>query len=78
VKKGDRPSEPVELVVRRIVGSDSIQDEVVLRFDHTDSVGAKVIEQHLNEAKDRLLGVPTKESNSNARARKSKPKRKQT
>jgi hypothetical protein len=76
VKKGDRPSEPVELVVRRTVGRDSIQDEVVLKYDHADPVSAKVIEERLNEALGRLLGVETKKLEYGVRASQSKPKRK--
>lgn len=78
VKKGDRPSTPVELVVRRTVGSDSIQDEVVLKFDHADPVSAKVIEERLNEALGRLLGVDTKKPAPGPRASQSKPRRKQS
>lgn len=78
VKKGDGPCSPVELVVRRTVGRDSVQDEVVLKYDHVDPVSAKVIEERLNEALGRLLGVETKKLESGARASHRKRKRKRT
>lgn len=56
VKKGDRPAAPIELVVRRTVGPDSVQDEVVMRCDHADAVSAKVIRERMNEVMGRLLG----------------------
>lgn len=78
VKKGDRPSAPVELVVRRTVGHESVQDEVVLKCDHADQVNAKLIEERLNEALGRLLGVATKDLDRGTQASRSKPKRKWT
>ena len=78
VKKGDRPSAPVELVVRRTVGLDSVQDDVVLKYDHADPVSAKVIEERLNEALGRLFGVEAKKLESGARASHRKPQRKRT
>lgn len=55
VDKGDRPSEPVELVVRRISGEGEFREELVLRFGHKDPVVAQNIGQSLSEALRKLL-----------------------
>lgn len=77
-KRGDRPSAPVELIVRRVVDDNSIRDEVVLRCDHADQVNADVIEARLNDALDRLLGPKTEKPASSAAPSRTKPKRKRT
>lgn len=38
VKKGDRPKEPVELIIRRVDDRSGFQEEVVLRIGHRDPV----------------------------------------
>lgn len=55
VKKGDRPSEPVELVVRRIDDRHGFHEETVLRLGHADKVVRKTVEQQLKKALSKLL-----------------------
>jgi hypothetical protein len=50
VGHGDRPAEPVELIVRRIDEVAGFKEELVLRFGHQDPVDPKLIQQRLNEA----------------------------
>jgi hypothetical protein len=55
IKKGDRPSAPLELIVRRVDRGSEFREEVVLRVGHTDLIDEKVIQQRINEALDRLV-----------------------
>jgi hypothetical protein len=50
IKKGDRPSAPLELIVRRVNKGLEFHEEIVLRVENKDLVDSKKIEQHLNEA----------------------------
>jgi len=56
INTGDRPSAPLELIVRRVDRVGEFREEVVLRIGHTDPVDEKVIEKRLNEALGRLVG----------------------
>jgi hypothetical protein len=62
VKAGDVASEPVELIVRRTVQGGTVQEEMVLRFNHTDPVSAKVVGERLGAALDRLLGIESRKA----------------
>ena len=55
IKKGDRPSEPLELIVRRVLTRDEFREETVLRIGHTDAVNKATLEQQLKEALRKLL-----------------------
>lgn len=55
VKKGDRPSEPVELIVRRVSKEDEFQEEKILRVGHDDPVDPKEIEVALRRALEKLM-----------------------
>jgi len=50
VKKGDRPSDPVELIVRRTGEGSEFREEVVVRLGHSDAIDAMATGQSLNEA----------------------------
>ena len=54
IKKGDNPSEPLELIVRRSDERNGFKEDVVLRIGHTDPVNEKVIEARLKELLDKL------------------------
>lgn len=55
VKRGDRPREPLELIVRRSVDGTHVEEEVVLRVGHTDAVDHASVERQLVEALKKLL-----------------------
>jgi hypothetical protein len=50
VKKGDGPSSPIELIVRRTGQGQEFREEVVLRLDPDDPVSGKMVGECLNEA----------------------------
>lgn len=56
IKKGDNPSHPVELIVRRSVDREHVADEVVLRLDHSDQIDAGQVQQRLLAALRKLTG----------------------
>jgi hypothetical protein len=55
VKKGDKPSDPVELIVRRVDDDREFREEIVLRIGHKDLVNEKAIEKLLNESLQKLV-----------------------
>ena len=55
VKKGDRPHDPVELIVRRVIKSGEIREEKVLRIGYDDPINDKEIERKLNDATQKLV-----------------------
>ena len=65
IKKGDRPSEPVEIIVRRVIDGDKFKEETVLRIGHTDPTNKAKIEAKINGALKRLVeGKKTKTDKS--------------
>lgn len=56
VKKGDRPSDPIELIVRRVEHGDAFLEETVLRINHSDPIDRAQIEALLDAAVERLAG----------------------
>ncbi len=50
VKKGDRPNDPVEVIVRRVGDGDKFVEETVLRIGHNDPVSGADIEASVNAA----------------------------
>ena len=55
VKKGDRPAEPLELIVRSIDDGRQFREEMVFRIGHNDPVDPKVIEKQVDEVLRKLL-----------------------
>lgn len=55
IKKGDHPSEPLELIVRRIHDGDEFREETVLRIGHRDVLDEDAMEKQLKEALHKLL-----------------------
>lgn len=54
VQRGDQRTEPVEVIVRRIVDGDKFQEETVFRIGHGDSVSRADLEIKLKAALKRL------------------------
>jgi len=55
VKKGDRPSDPIELIVRRVDDQEGFREEIVFRVGHEDHISQADIERRVNEALLRLI-----------------------
>lgn len=55
VKKGDRPADPLELIVRRAEDGEEYGEEITLRVAHTDHVEAAAIEGQIQKALQRLF-----------------------
>jgi hypothetical protein len=55
IKKGDHPSEPLELIVRRVHDAQEFREETVLRIGHKDTVEEAKVEQRLKDALRKLL-----------------------
>ena len=55
VKQGDHPSDPVELIVRRVSNHDEFREEAVLRMGHDQPVNPVEIEAALERALEKLL-----------------------
>lgn len=55
VKKGDRPSEPIELIIRRVEGGSEFREETIIRIGHNDAVDPREIERRLKDATAKLL-----------------------
>jgi hypothetical protein len=55
VARGDKPCDPIELIVRRMDG-DALREETVLRIGHRDGVNSGEIEALVNDAIERLAG----------------------
>ncbi|MGO4881849.1 MAG: hypothetical protein ACLP59_13630 [Bryobacteraceae bacterium] len=60
VEKGDRPSDAVELIVRRAGEGSELRQEVVLRFGHGDPIDAPAIRHSLNAALEKIVETHTK------------------
>lgn len=54
IRRGDQPSDPLELIVRRFDESETLREETILRIAHTDRVDPEEIERKLNAAVERV------------------------
>lgn len=54
VRRGDRPSDPVELIVRRVDYNDAFREERILRIAYDDPVDAAEIERLLRSGIERV------------------------
>ncbi|GAB5534431.1 MAG: hypothetical protein Rubg2KO_06800 [Rubricoccaceae bacterium] len=64
IKKGDRPSAPVEIIIR-LVDDREYRETKVIQLDPTDRVDAELIERALNQSLDQLsLPEPRKPNES--------------
>ena len=48
IKRGDRPSDPLVLIVRRVDEKNEYHEDMILRIGHTDPVDLVLIEKELN------------------------------
>lgn len=55
IKKGDGPSEPLEVIVRRVHGDNEFREETVVRFGQSDALDEAKIKQQLTGALRKLL-----------------------
>lgn len=55
IKAGDRPREPLELIVRTSRPGEAVVEEKILRFDPHDAVHAAVVEKALADAARKML-----------------------
>lgn len=60
IRKGDHPTDPIELIVRRADDGREFREEIVLRIGHDETVDSKAIEKALDAALRKLV----KESDS--------------
>jgi hypothetical protein len=83
VKKGDRPAEPLEVVVRRSIDPDRVDEELVVRVGHTDGVKLRDLNKALLTALEKLLDADSTQGRTPgnktlqprpARSRRRKPK----
>jgi hypothetical protein len=56
IEQGDGPSEPLELIVRRMDENGTVREETLLRVSHTETVDERRIESLLNRALERQSG----------------------
>jgi len=54
IKKGDSPSETVELIIRKVITDHKTIEEKVLRFDYKDEVNTEQIEKALIKAVEKI------------------------
>jgi len=57
VKSGDRPNDPVEVIVRRVGYGDKFVEETILRIGHGDPVNRADIEAQINAALKRVAAT---------------------
>lgn len=55
IQKGDWPSEPLELIIRRIDEGESVKEEIVLRIGHDERLDEEMLEQKLSKALSHLV-----------------------
>ena len=54
VKKGDHPSDPIELIIRRVDDGTEFREETVLRFESHDPVSKRAIERSVHAALQKI------------------------
>ena len=55
IKKGDHPSAPLELIVRRVQKDGEFKEETILRIGHQEIIKPDVIEEHLKKSLEKLF-----------------------
>lgn len=75
IKAGDRPRDPLELIVRTSRSGDVVTEEKVLRFNPHDPVHAATVEKALNDAARKMLTAsPTQPAVPKKSKRRRKPR----
>ena len=59
-KRGDRPDNPIELIVRGFGDDGKIKEEIVLKFDSWAELEEETIEKTLKEKISIVIGKPEK------------------
>lgn len=75
IGKGDHPSDPLNLIVRRFEDSSGLREETILRIPHTQEVSEQQISKLLNAAASRLLSPAPKNPQSDKKKAKTKVKK---
>ena len=60
IKKGDRPSDPLELIVRHVQKDGEFKEETILRIGHQETVKPEIIEEYLKKSLSELLNKDKK------------------
>lgn len=55
IKKGDHPSSPLELIIRRAYKDEEFREETVLKIVHDEDIDRKIIKKHVNQSISNLL-----------------------
>jgi len=74
IKKGDRPNDPVEVIIRRVGDGNKFVEETVLRIGHNDPVVRADIEAQIDAALKRLVATGCAET-ANQRPKGTRRKR---
>lgn len=64
IKKGDHPSDPLCLIVRRVHDAEGIREEEVLTIGHTDALDEVELKEELTSALRKLLREPASRKSS--------------
>jgi hypothetical protein len=75
VKKGDRPNDPLELIVRRMDDQTGFREETVLRIGRSDPADPDLIEKQVAKALKKLIRKPKAEPKRLPPARTAKRKK---
>ena len=59
VRKGDRPADPLELIVRRAGEGQEYREEIILRLGHDDRVDSTAIERQIKKGLQKLFNGPS-------------------
>ena len=71
IKKGDHPSHPLQLIVRRVHDADGFREEQVFTIGHTEAVDEVKLEKQLKDALHKLLKEDSSKIQGKTPARKS-------
>ncbi len=64
IEKGDGPTAPLELIIRRVNKSDEFKEEILLRIDHRDKITRAMIEKYLKNPSSNLTQKNSKTNKS--------------
>lgn len=76
IKKGDHPSDPLQLIVRRVHDAEGFREEQVLTIGHTEGVDESKLEQQLKDALRKLLKGDSSKTHEGDSTPKSRSRRK--
>ena len=80
IEKGDRPSDPLEVIVRRVGDDEKFAEETVLRVGHADAISGEELQARIEAAVKRLLEdkgakTPNRTTRPNHAERRGRPPR---